>query len=137
LDYQIELLIFFKLYQAHNFTELYPGDPVLGLPISYRYFAETLQADCTNKKVQVPKIEYFDSEGNLTFVNALLVVQQFDVKPNTPFDLMLNVACGAKAPNVGVGGRYEGMNDATYEKGGHGEQKNLGHCGASWERFEC
>jgi hypothetical protein len=43
------------------------------------------------------------------------------VKEGTPLAQLLGIACGAPAPNIR--GTYEGMNDATYKKGGQGEQK--------------
>jgi hypothetical protein len=43
------------------------------------------------------------------------------VKAGSPFGELFDLTCGLPVPDVG--GKYEGMNDATYKKGGQGEQK--------------
>ena len=119
--YRYRLLTVLKYHQDHRFEELFPQnkDP-FGLPASYRYFAQYLELNCTERKVQSVKIDNFDSDGNLIYVNAPLVVQPFAVNEGSPFALLLNLACGAAIPNVG--GTYVGTNTTIYKRGPQGEQ---------------
>ena len=52
--------------QNHDVKELYPGVNIIGLPRSYRKVADPTQINCADRKVIVPKVEYFDE--NDTFV---------------------------------------------------------------------
>lgn len=121
LAYQIELLFIIKFHEDHGFAEVFPGQTVIGLPPSYRTFAEPLQLNCTDRKVQTQKFEYFDRENNSAYLVAPFVVQPMDVQEESPFGLLLKVICGPAIPNVG--GKYEGVIDMTYKTGGQGEQK--------------
>jgi hypothetical protein len=88
--YQIELLFVVKYREDHAIADLFPGQTVVGLPPSYRTSAEPLQLNCTDKKVQSTKLEYFDQENNLAYLAVLTPVQSTDVKEGSIFDLLLN-----------------------------------------------
>jgi hypothetical protein len=117
-DYQFELLTVLKFQDDHAFSEIFSGNNVLGLQPSYRSLAQTLQLYCKDRKVQAPKMEYYDAEGNRASLVVPIPLKPVDVIANSPFDSLLKIACGGN-----VAGTYEGMNNTTYEKGGHGEQK--------------
>jgi hypothetical protein len=119
--YPLETLYVTKFHEAQNFANLFSG--VVGLPVSYRTMAEPLQLNCENRKVQVLKLEYFDLKNNLASLVAPLpnAIQPIDVKEGSPFSMVLNAVCGAPVSKE-VGGRYEGINYATYKSGGQGEQ---------------
>ncbi len=120
--YQIESLFVVKFREDHGFADLFPGATIVGLPLSYRTMAEPLQLNCMDRKVQAPKMEYFDQENNLTYLAVPMpVVQPIDVKERSSYGSLLDVICGAPVPNVG--GKYEGMNDVTYKTGGQGVQQ--------------
>jgi hypothetical protein len=119
--YQIETLFVVRLHDDHKFADLFSGQTVAGLPRVYRSLAERLQFNCADRRVQAPKIEYFDQESNLEYLAPLLSVPPVDVKDGSPFSFLLNVVCGDSVPNVA--GKYEGTYSATYENGGQGEQQ--------------
>jgi hypothetical protein len=109
-----------RFFQDHALADLFQDKPVLGGAKGYRSLAELPQFNCTDRTVYVPKIGYFDSENNLTYLNAAKDIQPGDVN-NTPFGALLSMFCGVQARDVA--GVYEGMNNATYKTGGQGEQK--------------
>src|SRR5262249_8473191 len=101
---------------------------ILGLPRSYRTVAETVRLNCTNRKLQTPKIQYFDEKNNLLSLLAPEPASPIDINEGSLFSLLFNIACGASVPDMdgavpNVGGTYEGTNEATYKSGGQGEQK--------------
>jgi len=110
-----------KFYADHGLTELFPGQNVRALPSSYRAIAEDIQISCAEKKVLAPIREYYDKDENLVYLLARRSVQPIDVKSGSIFEILLNIACNVAATNVA--GNYEGINNATYEKGGQAEQK--------------
>jgi hypothetical protein len=132
--YQFESSFVTRFFEDQPFAALFPGKTILGLPPGYRARADRVQLDCAGKKAQFPETNYFDSETNLAYLGAPNAAPPLDIKEGTPLAQLLSIACGAPAP--GIRGTYEGMNDATYKKGGQGEQKNLNHRGAEWKRRE-
>ena len=64
-DYQFELLSFLKYYQDHQFSEMLSGNNIIGLQPTFRVLAQTLQINCQQRKMQAPRIEYYDAEVNL------------------------------------------------------------------------
>ena len=117
--YEKELLLVIKFNEDHMFSELFPNNQtVRGIPVSYRAVADLIQVNCTDRKILGPKVEYFDAQSNLVYVTAPLDLPVLSPAPSSPFDKVVNIACGER-----VGGTYEGMNTATYKKGGQGDQK--------------
>jgi hypothetical protein len=112
-----ESLLVMKFYADQPFAALFPGQTLLGLPPSYRTRADHIQLDCSGKKVQFLETDYFDSENNLTYLAAPITAVPIDIKERTPLAQLLNIGC------PGVGGTYEGTNEATYKNGGQGDQK--------------
>ncbi len=117
-DYQSELLFFFKFHEDHKIADFFPGQNVVGLPISYRNIAEPLQLNCRDRKVRATKIEYLDQESNLIYVFIPVPLQPIEVKNGSPFDLLLNINCDSD-----VGGTYDGTVNTNYKNGGESEQK--------------
>jgi hypothetical protein len=117
-NYEFEALIVGISRQDRSVSELLSGNNLIGLPVSFRAVAQTVQTFCKDRRAQSPKVEYYDAEGNLTAVIASYPLQPQVPVPNSPFEAVTNKACG---PNVA--GTYEGTNSATYEKGGQGDQK--------------
>jgi hypothetical protein len=116
-DYQFEGLMIFNQSYDHSASELLSGNNIIGLPLTFRVAAQTVQAFCKDTKARAAKIEYYDAEGNL--MAALVpVLDPLQPNPASPFEAFINVACG-----LSVAGTYEGMNNATYERGGQAEQK--------------
>jgi hypothetical protein len=116
--YNRELIFVARNYQDHAFADMFPGQNVVGLPQGYRYMAEILQLNCTDRKLQLSKTEYLDKESNREYLFAPLIPQPLDYTPGSPFSMLLNKVCGAQ-----VAGHYEGMNYATYKDGANGEQR--------------
>jgi hypothetical protein len=116
--YEFEVVI--KLHQNHKLAELFNPKPVVGLTDTYRSFAEVAQLNCKDWKVLVQKMEYFNSENNLVNLNATTGASSIDAQESSSFDLLLNVGCGTRAPQVH--GTYEGTNDLT-TKDGNAQQK--------------
>jgi hypothetical protein len=60
----------------------------------------------------------------LLYINAFIGAQPTKIDEGKPFTFLLNVLCGYQVSHVPkVSGTYEGMNIATYNAGGQGEQK--------------
>jgi TIR domain len=116
--YQKEMLFVVKHHRDHMLRDLDPKQNVRGLSGSYRTLANLLQFDCTSRKLRAPKIDYFDQENILVYTNAPMNDPPIVPAKGTPFDKVMNMACGPS-----VAGTYEGMNSATYEKGRQAEQK--------------
>ena len=81
--------------------------------------AQTVQTFCKDRKTQAPKVEYYDAEGNLMAAIITFPLQPQVPVPTSPFEAVTKLACGPS-----VAGTYEGMNNATYEKGGQAERKS-------------
>ncbi len=118
--YRIEVLFVTKLSADHELAELFPGQNVRGLPSSYRTSTQTLQLSCEERKIMAADLEYYDKDENLVYLMASISVQPMDVKNGSIFGALLDVVCNGAASNAA--GNYEGINNATYEKG-QGEQK--------------
>jgi hypothetical protein len=112
------VLVIIKFFVDHKFTAIFPGQNILGLPEGYRSIAQPMQLSCAQRKWRASKLEYYDSGNNLAYVFAPPTVQQMDVEPYSPLEVLMNKFCP-----LNVLGRYEGSNTATYQKGGHEEQK--------------
>jgi hypothetical protein len=119
--YQKELLLVVKHHRDHMLGDLFPKKNVRGLSGSYRTFADLLQFDCKSRKLTAEKIDYFDQENILVYAHAPINDPPFEPTKGSPFEKVMNMACGPGVPTVT--GTYEGMNNATYEKGGQAEQK--------------
>ena len=120
-SYQKELLFVVKHHRDHMLSDLFPKQNVRGLSGSYRTFADLLRFDCKSRKLTAEKIDYFDQNNILVYANAPINNPPFEPTKGSPFDKVMNMACGPGVPMVT--GTYEGMNNATYEKGGQAEQK--------------
>jgi hypothetical protein len=116
--YGFELLTVLKNYQDHAFSEVLSGNNIIGLQSSFRMFVQILQMNCQDRKVRAPRLEYYDAENNLLSLVAPTLLEPLNVNASSPLEALLNLVCGAN-----VAGTYEGMNNATYQKGGKGEQK--------------
>ena len=115
-SYQMELLLVGKFYDDHNgFVDIYPNQTIIGPAPIYRTIAQTMQFDCTNRKMRSPNINYFDADNNLQFIVAPDPIPPIQVVSGSAFDQLLDLVC--------VSGSYEGKNYATYNSGGEGEQK--------------
>jgi hypothetical protein len=68
----------------------------------------------------MPALEYYDRDGNLVYLIPPLQ-PVLNYQKTSLFENLLDIACGASPLNVT--GTYEGMNNATYENKGRGEQK--------------
>jgi hypothetical protein len=113
--YQRELAVLVKLHEKHSFADIFPGQHVLGLPmVGYQAYSEPLHLDCTDRKIQIPSIEYFDSAGNLLYFAPFMPAQQIDVKAN-PFTALLKIGCAGLSPRVA--GTYDGTNHGTTKLG--------------------
>lgn len=121
--FQFESVFITKFHEEQPMSSLFPGQMVRGLPSNYRAAANLFQGNCPERKIQILKTEYFESDGNLIDVVAPLRAQPIDVKEGSALGLWLDLEC--VSPTGGVSGTYEGTNKATYEKGGTGEQKIL------------
>jgi hypothetical protein len=110
-----------KYRKDRSFAEVFPGMTILGLPPNYRIIVQTIQLNCKDRNVQVPKMEYFVSEGNRKYLTAPVAIQPLQAKGSSPFALLLGIVCGTPVPKVG--GTYEGTNKVTYQTGGQGEHK--------------
>jgi hypothetical protein len=123
-DYKLEFTMVIKLHKDHSYADLAPDITVIGAPKAYRIFAQITELNCADKKVRVPKFEYYDRDGNLSYLVAPQPVQPNDIVDNSPLALLHRAVCGAPVSGVEqVHGTYEGTNSTTYEKGGEGEQK--------------
>jgi hypothetical protein len=67
-----------------------------------------------------PAREYYDRDGNLIYL-ASQIQPVLNYQKASVFETLIDIACVASP--LTVTGKYEGMNNATYEKKGRGEQK--------------
>ena len=119
--YGAELLTMLKYDADHPLADLFPGAAVVGLPRNtFRTRINRLQVNCTERKIQERKYEYYDRDNNLMHVLAP-TVQPVAAVQGSPLALMADIVCGAAVPVVD--GTYEGINTATYKAGGQGDQK--------------
>jgi hypothetical protein len=119
--YQKELLLVVKHHRDHMLSDLFSKQNVRGVSGSYRTFADLLRFDCKSRKLTAEKIDYFDKENILVYANAPINNPPFEPTKGSPFENVMNMACGPGVQTVT--GTYEGMNNATYKKGGQAEQK--------------
>jgi hypothetical protein len=117
-DYQFEALIVFNHRHDHSMSELFSGNNLIGLPVSFRAVAQTVRTFCKDRKAQSPQVEYYDGEGNLTAVLAPDPLQPQFPSHGSAFEALIAIACGAN-----VAGIYEGTNISTYDDRGQQEQK--------------
>jgi len=97
--YQVEVLFVVRSFEDHKFSELFPEQAVLGFQPSFHTLAQVLQFNCTDRKVQILKTEYFDPVNHLIYLFAPIPLQPANVTEGSPAASLLNVACGA---NVGA-----------------------------------
>ncbi len=121
--YPFEVFFVDKKNNDHAFADIFTGQNIRGLPSSYRSIAEDVQMSCADRTVLAPALEYYDRDGNLAYLAAQNPAQPMAAKEGSIFGQLLNVACGPSAFNVA--GKYEGTNNANYEKGGESEQRML------------
>ncbi len=106
----------------HSLTELFPtAMTVVGLPSSFRVRSDLLQLSCTDRKIRDLKFELYDSQNNWLYISAPITVAPITATQGSPFDSLVAAVCGAPIPKVR--GTYEGTNNMTYAKKGHGAQK--------------
>ena len=115
VPYQKRAIFIVKFYGDHSFADL-PGQNILGLPSTYRGYAEPVQFDCKQTKVQIEKDDYFDQDNNWVRVVLPTSSQTLDAPQGSAFRTLLQIACG-------VTGTYEGNTSTTYKTGALGEQK--------------
>jgi len=120
-DTVYKLLLVLRFYQAHSFDDLFPGQEVVGLPHAYRTTLQPAQLKCNERKMEMPKLEYFDADNNLMSLVAAVPVQTIDLKEGSPLDMLFRKLCDINSKNVA--GKYEGVNYTTYKTGGEGDQK--------------
>jgi hypothetical protein len=121
---QFEVLVVAKYFRVHSYPDIMNGHSIIGIPGSFNLEAQLAKVSCTDRTVLTTKLEYYDSENNLLFVNAIPNAQPIKIGEGKPFTFLLNALCGGQASHVPeVSGTYEGMNIATYNAGGQGEQK--------------
>ena len=123
--YQKELLAILKYYKTQSFGEAFPQAPssILGAPSSYAGLAERVQVNCTDKKLLIPKLEYFDPQNYLIQVTLSIPAEPIVPNPGSGFAALVDVAC--RTSGSLVRGTYEGTSTAKYDKGGQLEQKIL------------
>jgi hypothetical protein len=116
------LLAVTRNYRDRSFGDLFPGQEVVGLPHGYRTVVQPIQLNCDERKIETPKIEYFDADNNLASLVTPLPVPTLDIKEGTPLDLLFSKVCNTTSKYVA--GNYEGTNYATYKiAGAEGDQK--------------
>ena len=119
-SFPFEVVLGTKFHQDKDLASTFPGQTVLGVPPGYRTAVSRIQVGCTARKVKFIKTEYYDSQNNLVYIIAPIIVEPLDVK-NGPLTLPLDLVCTASGSSVE--GTYEGTNKATYKGGGESEQK--------------
>jgi hypothetical protein len=116
-----EALVVGKFDHDHDYADMFPGQTIVGLPRLYRTMAQTVRLSCSDRKVQLPNTQYFGEKNTLVSVYAPDPVPPMDANEGSPFALLMTMACSAPLPNVS--GTYEGINKASYKRGGQGDQK--------------
>jgi hypothetical protein len=96
--HRIELVTRILFDADRSFGELFQG-PVVGLPRSYRARADLLHLDCTDRKIEDVKFEFYDSDNNWRSVTTPIPVQPIDAAQGSPFETLLNVVCGKRKSN--------------------------------------
>jgi hypothetical protein len=121
-DFPRETIVVARFRGAQDFSTLAaPGQNVIGTPRQYLSFAEALQFNCSTRKMQIPRTDYYDPDGNWAYLLEAIEPQQLDPKEGSPFGTLLNVQC--RESHSKYGGPYEGTNNTTYKKGGEGQSK--------------
>ena len=121
---QFEVLITAKYFRVHSYSDLTNGHPIVGIRGNISVQAQSAKFNCADGTVLSNKLEYYDLENNLLYLNAFVRPEPIKINEGTPFRLLLNVLCGGQvSPVPKVSGTYEGMNISTYNGGGQGEQK--------------
>src|SRR6266568_8306649 len=70
-DYHSEILIVYRYHDDHDFGELFPNQTIRGLPQKFRTMAQSSRVNCTSKKAEPLKTEYFNADGVLEFINTV------------------------------------------------------------------
>jgi hypothetical protein len=120
-DESYEFILVTKFVRDQPYANLFPGQEVLGLPLTYRTTAQLTEMNCAEKKVTMPKTEYFDSDDIFTSLGAPLPVPTMDVKDGTVLAMLFSKVCDANVRNVG--GKYEGTSYTSLKAGGQGDYK--------------
>jgi hypothetical protein len=120
-DFPVEALFVLRFRANQDFAQFFQGQAVIGLPPKFRTLVQEIQFNCGAKKVQTPRMEYYSPENYLVYLIVADPLAPIAVGDNSPFGMMLNVACGGTGSKVS--GTYQGTNTATYKRGGQGEQE--------------
>ena len=96
--------------------------PLLNYPYTYRTLASVTQFNCADEKAQSSKTDNFDAQGNLVFINSLMM-SEFNVKDGTVVGILRSRLCGATATNIA--GTYEGTLATNYKRGGQEEREDF------------
>jgi hypothetical protein len=112
--YQHEVLLVTKLFQDHSLADLFAIKLLFNYPYTYRSLASVTQFNCTDEKAHSSKTDNFDAQGNLVFINSL-VMSEFNVKDGTVVGILKSRICGATATNIA--GTYEGTLATNYKRG--------------------
>jgi uncharacterized membrane protein YhaH (DUF805 family) len=96
----IEMIMLFKNDVTHSITELVPNINVLGLPNSrFMTRADIVQLNCTERKIRVVKMEFYDSANNLLAMVPSSPLQAQEAAPGSIFTALLDSVCGG-IPNT-------------------------------------
>lgn len=122
-----ETLLVFKFYRDQPFSNLFPGQEIVGLPTGFRTIVESVRINCAEKnKVETPKSEYLNADNILEFLQVPMPLPTLDVTAGSALAMLVSRACDINITNVGiknVGGDYEGTNYLAFKTGGTGDQK--------------
>ena len=101
-DFGTEVIMLFKYDVAHSFAETMGQYTIVGLPrVDFITRADVVQLNCTERKVRVVKMEYYDSENDLLSMVPAAPLQTQDAQPGSIFRALIDSVCGAGTPNVG------------------------------------
>ena len=121
---QFEVLVVAKYFRVHSYPDITNGHPIIGIPGSFNLQAQSAKINCADRTILSTKLEYYDSENNLLFINAIPNTQPTKIDEGKPFTLLLNALCGGLVSHATkASGTYEGMNIATVNASGQGEEK--------------
>ena len=69
-----------------------------GTPHPYRTVIQIVDVNCAEPKLTVPKVEFYDSNNNLVFINAPKAPEPVNVSENSPFARLRKIACATTQP---------------------------------------
>jgi hypothetical protein len=80
--YQHEVLLVTKLFQDHSLADLFAIKLLFNYPYTYRSLASVTQFNCTDEKAHSSKTDNFDAQGNLVFINSLVMSERHSQEPH-------------------------------------------------------